>query len=73
MSPNKRPYLNTKEAAAFLGRTEPSIRSLVFRRQIPFRRVGGRLCFLADELDHWIREESPGLRPDQIIDCGAYK
>lgn len=64
-TPDK-PYLGLREAAALIGRTESSVRSMVFRRKIPHRRVAGRLCFLADEIDRWVREESPGLRLQEI-------
>jgi excisionase family DNA binding protein len=52
--------MNTEETAAFLGRTPGAIRNLVMRRKIPFRKAGGRLLFLREEIKEWIMA-SPGL------------
>lgn len=56
--------LTTEQAAAFLSsRADPStpgkIRSLVFRKSIPFHKRGQRLFFSRDELSEWLdsREE----------------
>jgi len=45
--------------------SERAVRMRVARRQIPFRKVKGRLVFLRREIERWI-ETAPGLRPDDI-------
>ena len=42
--------LDVRTAAALLGVTEKLIRSRVERRCIPFRKLGGRVVLLRDEL-----------------------
>ena len=61
----KREYLNTTEAANFIGRSDGALRNLVMRRAIPFRKPGGRLIFLKSELRAWI-ENSPGMRLEEL-------
>ena len=51
--------LNIEETAIKLKRTPRAIRGLVLRRAIPFRKVGGRILFIEDEIDRWILS-SPG-------------
>ena len=53
--------MKTEEVAEFLGRSPAAVRNLVLRRGIPFRKVGGRLLFLRNEIQLWI-QESPGLK-----------
>ncbi len=60
-------YLSTREAADYLRRTPASIRNLVLRRQIPFRKVGGRLLFIKEELDKWV-QESEGTSVEEWIE-----
>ena len=48
--------LNAVELAKYLKRTPSAIRNLVMRRQIPFRKVAGRLVFFQDEIDRWLNE-----------------
>ena len=48
------------ETAALLGRSENSIRRMVERRQIPYRKSGRRVLFLESELKGFI-EALPGL------------
>ena len=57
-------YLNTRQLAAYLNKSEKSIRSLAFRRQIPYRKPGGRLLFIKEEVDSWI-EASSGISLEQ--------
>ena len=57
--------LNTTEAATFLRRSPAAVRNLVLRRMIPFRKCGGRLVFIREELERWIRE-SPGVRIEDL-------
>ena len=42
--------LDVATAAAFLGVTEKTLRARVTRRMVPFRRWGGRICFLRSDL-----------------------
>ena len=63
-------YMGIQEAAAFLGRSESALRSLVFRRLIPYRKVGGRLTFIRNELTSWVDQRCPGLRPEEIREMG---
>jgi hypothetical protein len=57
--------LDTREAGRFVKRSPAAVRNLVLRKQIPYRRVAGRLVFIREELEEWIRG-SPGLRIDDI-------
>jgi len=36
-----------------------SVRAMIARRQIPYRKLGGRVYFLRDEIIEWLREQ-PG-------------
>ena len=56
----ERTYLNTNECAKYLSRTPKAIRELAFRKAIPYRKPGGRLLFMKEEIDIWI-ESSEGL------------
>ena len=58
-------YLNTEEVGALIGRSPGAVRNLVLRRQIPFRKPGGRLMFLRREILEWI-EGAPGLRVSEL-------
>ena len=58
-------YLTTDECADLLRRTPGAIRNLVLRRAIPYRKQGGRLYFLREEIEKWI-EGAPGLRIEDI-------
>ena len=46
--------LNVTEIAQYLKRSESSIRNLVARRQIPFRKLGGRLVFIKKDILEWV-------------------
>lgn len=59
--------LNSKETATFLRRSEASIRNLVLRRAIPYRKAGGRLVFLQEELERWV-QVSPGKTLAEILE-----
>ena len=48
------PLLDTHEAAEYLGTSWRHIRSLVYRRQIPYVKVGALVRFKVAELDRWI-------------------
>ena len=57
-------YLNTAEAGELIRRSPPAMRNLVMRKQIPFRKVAGRLVFIRSELEKWV-EGSPGVRLEE--------
>ena len=63
---NIRVRFNTDQAAAYLSRTPGAIRNMVMRRQIPYRKVNGRLVFFKDEIDLW-EDRSPGITVDKMI------
>ena len=53
-------YLTVADLSAYLKRSPGSIRNLVLRRKIPFRKAGGRLTFVQEEIDQWV-QKSPGI------------
>jgi len=57
--------LNTTEAADFLRKSPAAVRNLVMRKMIPFRKVGGRLLFIKEELEQWIKG-CPGVRIEDL-------
>jgi len=57
--------LDTREAGDFLRKSPAAVRNLVMRKIIPFRKVGGRLLFIREELEQWILR-SPGVRIDDL-------
>ena len=57
--------ISTKECADLLGKSPGQIRNMVYRRQIPYRKVGGSLAFELVELEKWLRS-SEGYSADQI-------
>ena len=58
--------LDVRTAAALIGMTEKLIRSRVERRRIPFRRLGGRIVFLRDELTAY-EQALPGCGLDEAL------
>jgi hypothetical protein len=54
-----------EETANFLKCTPRAVRNKVMRRQIPFRKVAGRIVFIEDELASWI-QSAPGMT---LKDC----
>jgi excisionase family DNA binding protein len=59
------PHFTTEQVAEYLRRTPGAIRNLVLRRAIPFRKPAGRLLFIKEEIDLWIRN-SEGLSLDEL-------
>ena len=57
--------LDTKEAGRLVKRSPAAIRNLVLRKEVPFRKVGGRLIFIREELEEWVRM-SPGVSLDEF-------
>ena len=47
-------YLTINQCAELIGRSPSAIRNLSKRRKIPYRKAGGRLTFLAQEIQEWI-------------------
>jgi hypothetical protein len=55
-------WLDVKRAAEYLSTTPAAIRSLVKRREIPYRKTpNGRLLFRPEELDMWVMGGDPLL------------
>ena len=46
--------LNSKETASLLGISVPALRVRCCRRQIPFKKWGGKLVFLPKELEDFL-------------------
>ncbi len=51
---DKRLALTTKEVAEAIGRSVHAVHCMVNRGSIPFRKVGGRLAFIPDEIRDWL-------------------
>lgn len=51
--PRKRPLWNVKEVAQFLNVKEATIRDWVYRREIPFRKVGSLVRFNPEDIERW--------------------
>jgi excisionase family DNA binding protein len=62
-------FLDTAEAAEFLRIGRSTLYRLVEQRKVPFRRAGGKILFLQDELIAWT--EVP--RPDEIAEQSEEK
>jgi Helix-turn-helix domain len=52
--------------AARMGVSEKALRAQVARGLIPYRRFGGRIIFLADEVDAFLRQ-LPGVTVEQAL------
>ena len=50
-----RAVLDINDAAALMGTTEKAVRQRVARRLLPFRKLGGRVIFLKEELEAFLR------------------
>ena len=48
-------YLTTDECAELIHRSPGAVRNLVMRNQIPYRKPGGRLVFIRDEIIEWMQ------------------
>ena len=57
--------LDVREAAAFLGVTEKTLRARVARHQVPFRVWGGRVVFVRTELDEFL-DQLPGCLLNKV-------
>jgi excisionase family DNA binding protein len=50
-------FLNVNEVAALLRCKRRTIYDMVEQERIPFRKVGGRLLFDADEIIEWTKQK----------------
>lgn len=60
--------LNVKEAARFLGTTPASLYSMVWRREVPFVKLGRSLRFDVEDLNALI--EASKFKPDGLENSG---
>jgi len=51
-------YLNAEELSQWLSCTEKHVRNLVFRREIPFTKIGRLVRFNAGEVHKWLQKRS---------------
>jgi hypothetical protein len=56
--------LDVSAAAQFLGSTDKSLRAMVARRVVPFRRLNSRIIFLKEELVEFL-QHLPGCSMDE--------
>jgi len=61
----QRKFFYTDGLAVFFDRSPGSIRNMVARKAIPFRKVGGRLIFFLDEIEEWM-DQCPGVRLEDL-------
>lgn len=54
--------LTVKEVAEMLKLSEHTIRMKVYRSQLPARRLGGRIIFIREELERYIKNLPPAVR-----------
>lgn len=54
--------LQSKEAADFLGISKSKLYKLTMQRLIPHKKLFGRLCFDAEELERWRDEKMIEVR-----------
>jgi hypothetical protein len=62
---SERQYLTVIQCAELIGRSPSALRNLCMRRKIPYRKAGGRLVFLAHEIQSWV-EQGPGLKLEDL-------
>ena len=64
-------WLSVSDLAGYLGISESSIRRLIFKGQIPFKRIGtnGKIIFNRRQIDLWLLtgERNPGKRAMAIF------
>jgi excisionase family DNA binding protein len=63
--------LNVKEAARLLGTTPGSLYSMVWRREVPFVKLGRSLRFDLKDLEALI--EASKVRPEGLKDSGRLR
>jgi excisionase family DNA binding protein len=47
-------YFTTKETAEYLRRSIGAVHNMVYRKQLPVFKLGGRLLFKKEDIDRWI-------------------
>jgi len=57
--------LSVRQVATLLGCSEQAMDKLVYRRRLPYRKLGGRVIFLKRELEQFL-EQLPGLGMGEI-------
>jgi excisionase family DNA binding protein len=64
--------LNVKQTAERLGVSERMVRELIYKRQIPFHKIGKRLVrFDEDDLEAWLlANRTPVRRPFSDVGFG---
>ena len=60
--------LSTKDVAELLGTSTANIRMMVYRGQLPARKLGGRIVFLEEELREYLKT-LPEVVPVRTIKC----
>ena len=65
MNRREKEFLDVEQAAVLLNRSAGSLRNMVMRRQVPFRKLAGRLVFLRSELERLI-QTSPGMTFEEL-------
>lgn len=63
MAPVSTRYLNVAGAAAYLSLSEDAIRHMVKRRELPFSKLGKRVRFKVDDLDHLMHQHRVEASP----------
>ncbi len=58
--------MDVRGLASYLGTSEHCVRSRVRRREIPFKKMGGRLLFLKHEIDQYL-EQLPGCDLEEAV------
>jgi len=51
-------YHTTDETAEYLRISKATLYNYVYKRRIPFHKVGGRVLFIFEELDMWIEKQT---------------
>lgn len=60
-SPTSPAMLDVAGVASYLGTTERHVRELVYRRAIPFTKVGRLVRFRLADVDAWLAANSSGV------------
>jgi predicted DNA-binding transcriptional regulator AlpA len=59
--------MSLTEVAALTQRSEAAVSMLVFRKRIPHRKPAGRIIFLRDEIEEWVRSTG-GVTLAQVLE-----
>jgi len=55
--------MDVQQLAHYLNLKPSKIRAMVFRREIPYLKIGRLVRFQKDMIDHWINERSQSFSP----------